>query len=298
ERSSGTLPKFSTVLEQSAHSGKSNPQCLLLLISLSPSLSLLFPVSQINNKSNQQTVCCNASHVQKAWCHCTSNLPHNRYQHWPPVRTVSEFVALACTSVVPSVKILKFADSVTVIGLIQDNDKSAYRWTVDQVVPWNNQNNQELNTAKTVEMTVDFRRSPPAHPALAIRDRTVMAVESHKFLGTTLTKDLKWDCNTSSIIKKVQQRMYFLRQLRFILSQELAVQFYTATIESVSTTSITVCGSSATKYDTHRQQCLIRSAEKTTGVKLPTLLDLNTSRTRKRAEKIITDPSHPGHPVP
>ncbi|KAI4875055.1 hypothetical protein NFI96_010052 [Prochilodus magdalenae] len=45
------------------------------------------------------------------------------------------------------------------------------------------------------------------------------------------------------------------------------------------TMSITVWGSSATKHDIHRQQCIIRSAEKTTGVKLPILLDLHTSRT-------------------
>ena len=115
-------------------------------------------------------------------------------------------------------------------------------------------------------MRVDLRRSPPALPALTILDRTVMAVESHRFLGTTITKDLKWDCNISSIIKKAQQRMYFLRQLRkFNLSQELMVQFYTATIESVITSPITMWGSPATKHDIHRLQRIIRSAEKTTG---------------------------------
>ncbi|KAI4903057.1 hypothetical protein NFI96_033411 [Prochilodus magdalenae] len=54
------------------------------------------------------------------------------------------------------------------------------------------------------------------------------------------------------------------------LSKELMVQFYTETIESVITTSITA----TTKHDTH-----IRSAEKTTGVKLPTLPDLHTPST-------------------
>ncbi|KAI4886591.1 hypothetical protein NFI96_000789 [Prochilodus magdalenae] len=122
---------------------------------------------------------------------------------------------------------------------------------VNQVVLWSTKNNLELNTAKTVKITVGFRRSSLALPALTILDRTVMAMESvmaMEFLGTTFTMNLKWDCNISSIIKKAQQRMYFLRQLRkFNLSQELMVQFYTAT------------------------------------------------RTRKRVEKIVTDPSHTGH---
>ncbi|KAI4895174.1 hypothetical protein NFI96_005327 [Prochilodus magdalenae] len=188
----------------------------------------------------------------------------------------------------PSVKIKKFADDTTVIGLTRDDDESAYRRTVDQVVLWSNQNNLELNTAKTVEIS-------GTNPALTILDRTVMAVESHRFLGTTITKDRKWDCNISSIIKKGQQRMYFQGQLRkFNLSQELMVQFYTDTIESVITSSITAWGSSSTKHDIHKLQRIIRSAEKITGVKPPTPLDLHTSRTRKSAEK-ITDPSHPGH---
>ncbi|KAK3506961.1 hypothetical protein QTP70_033178, partial [Hemibagrus guttatus] len=53
-------------------------------------------------------------------------------------------------------------------------------------------NNLELNTLKTVEMTVDFRRNPPALPSLTIMDSTLPAVESFKFLGTTISQDLKW----------------------------------------------------------------------------------------------------------
>ncbi len=46
-------------------------------------------------------------------------------------------------------------------------------------------------------------------------------------------------------MKKAQQRLYFIRQLRkFNLSQELLKQFYSAIIESILCTSITVCFSS------------------------------------------------------
>ncbi|KAI4884696.1 hypothetical protein NFI96_014121 [Prochilodus magdalenae] len=163
----------------------------------------------------------------------------------------------------------QFADNTTVIGLIHD-DESAYSRMVDEVVLWSNHNNLKLNTAKRVEMAVDFRRSPPALPALTVLDRTVMDVESYNFPDTTISKVLKWDCNISSIIKKAQQRMHFLRQLRkFNLSQELMVQFYTATIESVIAPSITAWGNSATKHDIHRLQRIIRSAEKITGITTP-----------------------------
>ncbi len=69
-----------------------------------------------------------------------------------------------CTSKDPSVKLLKFADDTTLIGLIQDGDESAYRQEVKELVVWCSFNNLEVNTFKTVEMIVDFRRNPPALP--------------------------------------------------------------------------------------------------------------------------------------
>ncbi|KAL7826959.1 hypothetical protein AOLI_G00321680 [Acnodon oligacanthus] len=53
-----------------------------------------------------------------------------------------------CTSTDPSVKVLKYADDTTVIGLIRDGDTSDKR-VVDQVVLWSSYNNLVLNTAKT-----------------------------------------------------------------------------------------------------------------------------------------------------
>ncbi|KAK1802916.1 hypothetical protein P4O66_021442, partial [Electrophorus voltai] len=75
-----------------------------------------------------------------------------------------------CTSMDPSVNILKFADDSTSVSYV----------------------------------TVINR----------LTDRTVLAVEYFKFLGTTITKDLKWDSNITSIIKRAQERMFFLHQLR------------------------------------------------------------------------------------
>ncbi len=162
-----------------------------------------------------------------------------------------------CTSKDPSVKLLKFADDTTLIGLIQDGDKSAYRQEVKELAVWCSLNNLELNTLKTVEMIVDFRRNPPALPPLTIMDSTVTAVESFRFLGTTISQDLKWDNHIVSIVRKAQQRLYFLRQLRkFNLPQELLKQFYSAIIESVLCTSITVWFSLHIIYQ-YIQNCLL-----------------------------------------
>ncbi len=124
------------------------------------------------------------------------------------------------------------------------------------------------------------------------------AVESFRFLGTTISQDLKWDNHIESIVKKAQQRLYFLRQLRkFNLPQELLIQFYSAIIESVLCTSITVWFSSATKSDLRRLRRVVRTAERIIGTTLPTLQELYLSRVSKRAGKITLDPSHPAHPL-
>ncbi len=97
-------------------------------------------------------------------------------------------------------------------------------------------------------------------------------------------------------MKKAQQRLYFLRQLRkFNLPQELLKQFYSAIIESVLCTSITVWFSSATKSDLRRLQRIVRTAERIIGTTFPTLQELYLSRVSKRAGKITLDPSHPAH---
>ncbi len=167
-----------------------------------------------------------------------------------------------CTSKDPSVKLLKFADDTTVIGLIQDSDESAYRQEVKELAVWCSLNNLELNTIKTVEMIVDFRRNPPALSPLTIMNSTVTTVESFRFLGTTISQDLKWDTHIVSIVKKAQQRLYFLRQLRkFNLPQEQLKQFYSAIIESVLCTSITVWFSSATKSDLRRLKRVVRTVK-------------------------------------
>uniref|UniRef100_A0A8C5N999 Reverse transcriptase domain-containing protein n=1 Tax=Gouania willdenowi TaxID=441366 RepID=A0A8C5N999_GOUWI len=202
----------------------------------------------------------------------------------------------SCTSSHQSVKLLKFADDTTIIGLIADGDESDYRWETDRLVSWCSQNNLELNALKTVEMIADFRKNPAPLTPLTLGDSTVSSVEYFCFLGTIITQDLKWELNISSLIKKAQQRMYFLRQLKkFSLPTKMMVNFYSSIIQSILCSSITIWYAAATAKDKARLQRIIHSAEKVIGCNLPSLQDLYASRILRRAGKIVADPSHPGH---
>ena len=54
-----------------------------------------------------------------------------------------------------SVKLIKFADDTTVVGLITRNKKSEYRNHISSLLDWCSANNLELNVGKTKEMVVD-----------------------------------------------------------------------------------------------------------------------------------------------
>ncbi|KAK3565351.1 hypothetical protein QTP86_007132 [Hemibagrus guttatus] len=199
-----------------------------------------------------------------------------------------------CTSGHLSVKLLKFADDTTLIDLISDGDESAYRSEMDRLVLWCSMNNLELNSLKTVEITVDFRKDPAPLPPVILCDSSVTSVES--FQGTTITQDLKQEQDISSLTKKAQQRMYFLRQLKkFLLPVKMLVNFYTAIIESIFTSSITVWFAAATARDKAKLQCVIHSAEKAIDCSLPSLQELYISGTQRCAAKITADPCHPGN---
>ena len=99
---------------------------------------------------------------------------------------------------------------------------------------WCGRNNRELNTSRTKEIIIDFRRETSPVAPLLISGSLIEIVDSFKFLGTTISSGLDWEVNINSILKKAQQRMYFPRQLKkFGLRREILLQFYRAVIESV-----------------------------------------------------------------
>ncbi len=68
-----------------------------------------------------------------------------------------------CTASFNSNHVIKFADDTTVVGLITNNDESAYRKEVEKLTAWCTTHNLALDTNKTKEMVIDFRRAGQHH---------------------------------------------------------------------------------------------------------------------------------------
>ena len=90
---------------------------------------------------------------------------------------------------------IKFADGKTVVGLITDNDDTAYREEVRDLAGWCQNNNLSLNMIKTKEMIVDYMKRRTEHAPILINGAVVEQVELFKFLGVNINK-LKWSEHT------------------------------------------------------------------------------------------------------
>lgn len=72
----------------------------------------------------------------------------------------------------------------TIVGLITDNNDTAYREEVQHLAQWCSNNNLDLNTTKTKDKVLDFMKSRRTkHSALCIGGEEVERVECFKFQG-------------------------------------------------------------------------------------------------------------------
>ncbi|KAI4882563.1 hypothetical protein NFI96_002445 [Prochilodus magdalenae] len=156
------------------------------------------------------------------------------------------------------------------------------------------QNNLSLNVNKTKELIVDFRKQERGHTPITINGAAVERVSSIKFLSAHITEELTWSEHTTRVVKKAQQRLFFLRRLkRFGMDHHILRTSYTCTVESILTGS-TYYGN-CTAIERKALQRVVRTVQCITRVQLPNLLDLYTSRCLRRTRRVLKDSTHPSH---
>ncbi|KAI3374111.1 hypothetical protein L3Q82_005925 [Scortum barcoo] len=177
----------------------------------------------------------------------------------------------------------QFADDTAVVGRIANNDESDYRQEVEHLEGWCRQNNLCINVKKTKEMIVDFRRGRHLPSPLYIGGTAVEVVSSFRYLGVHISDDLTWSKNTSCLIRKAHQRLYFLRRLRRAgLGSSVLTSFYRCVVESVLSSCIIVWHGSCSAAEKKALQRVVKAAQRTVGRSLPTTMDIYTSRCRKQ----------------
>ena len=201
-----------------------------------------------------------------------------------------------CTDMFEGNVIAKFADDTSAVGLISNNDESNYRKEIVKLVDWCDTNELELNVSKTKELIIDFRKANHPIIPIVIKGSEVEIVSVFKYLGIQLSNVLSWQTNTESLIKKAQQRLYFLRRLKkFGMSRTILINFYRTTIESILSYAITVWFGNITGAELYSLVKVLSSAEKIIGSDLPSLQSIYQSRIIKKSKSIIDDNYHPAN---
>ncbi|KAK3508133.1 hypothetical protein QTP70_015272 [Hemibagrus guttatus] len=168
-----------------------------------------------------------------------------------------------------------------VVGLISDNNETAYLEEIRNLENWCQRNNLLLNVSRTKELIVDFSTKPQRnYQTPLINESPVERVDSFKYLSVHITQDLSWSCHINTGVKKAWQRLYHLRPLRdFRLPSKVLRNFYSCTIESILMGNL---------------QRVVRSAERIIHTKLPDLHSI-CKWCWTKARKIVKDLSHPNN---
>ena len=103
----------------------------------------------------------------------------------------------------------KYVDDITLSDTLLRGQSD-----LDRIHQWAVGNNMRLNLSKCKIMRMCFFREQPVLPVLTIDGKPLDSVFSHKFLGSTLQSDLRWNAHVDSIVPKAAKRLYILRILR------------------------------------------------------------------------------------
>ena len=90
-----------------------------------------------------------------------------------------------------NVKILKYADNMAIVGLLDfKTDASFYFDTVDNFLEKGHSVNLLINAKKTKEMILSFSRTFAIDNYLFINDSVIDKVEHFKYFGTTFSNSV------------------------------------------------------------------------------------------------------------
>ena len=99
---------------------------------------------------------------------------------------------------------------------------------VDAICEWTQKNKMKLNHKKSNIMIFNNTKHFKFSTRIAMNGEILPVVKKTKILGTILTDDLKWNVNTSELVKKGNQRLQLLRKTRELTDniQDLKIIYF------------------------------------------------------------------------
>jgi hypothetical protein len=120
------------------------------------------------------------------------------------------FVLMIDDIEVTDTELWKYVDDTTIAEPVLNDEISNIQNAVSELAMKSHQNKLQLNETKCKEMRISFAKKAPDFAPVLINNKAIDVVANVKLLGLNITKDLKWNCHVSEIIRKVSTRLYFL----------------------------------------------------------------------------------------
>ena len=192
--------------------------------------------------------------------------------------------------------LVKFADDSALLSLLYGAEHD-HGPALSDFVSWCDSSYLELNVKKTQEMVIDFRRQQSSPGNTVIHGEEVEVVTTYKYLGTIIDNKLTWNDNTEAIVKKCQQRMFFLRKLNsFGVDKTILTLFYSSFIESVLTFSFICWYFNLSVKNRNNLQKIVSLCSKVIGEQQRDLTLFCERQTLRKAHSILADCEHVLYP--
>ena len=108
----------------------------------------------------------------------------------------------------------KYMDDTTVSESVNAEKPSRMQEIGNTIVKWSNENRTRLNTKKTKEMVISFKKQPVNIPPMTLNDSIIDRITTFRLLGVLLNNTLSWEDNTNHLVSKCAPRLYYLKQLK------------------------------------------------------------------------------------
>ena len=199
----------------------------------------------------------------------------------------------SCRSSSDNINIIKFADDTAIQGLIS-NSVSSYFNEIDLFVKWCKLHSLHLNVSKTKGIIIDFRKTHCDHQNVVIDNEIVEQVENYKYLGVHVNNKLDWSVHTSTVISKINQRMFFVRKLNYFkIDKSLISLFYQSVVQSIISFCICVWGGNANTRAISKINSVAKQSFKITNIPQLSFSEILAKYTEKKIIRIIRDTTHP-----
>jgi hypothetical protein len=130
-----------------------------------------------------------------------------------------------------SIKILKYADDMAIIGLLDfKTDASFYCDAIEEVLERCKSVNLLINAKKTKEMVLSFSRTHAIYDYLFINGSPIEKVEHFKYLGVIFSNSLKWHEHCTYINSKLRSRFYAFSKFKHFKTSILQQEHFIKTL--------------------------------------------------------------------